>query len=83
MPGLAAGSEERLGGGVSGADVLGVSAGEATLVVAGRNVPVASLAVRASMQDPQGMVGMDVLPGTILAVCADIARPVYWQLPPG
>ena len=83
MPGLAAGSEERLGGGVSGADVLGVSAGEATLVVAGQNVPVASLAVRASMHDSQGTVGMDVLAGTILAICADIARPVYWQLPLG
>ena len=83
VPGLAAGSEERLGGGVSGADVLEVSAGEAILVVAGQNVPVATLAVRASMHDPQGTVGMDVLPGTILAICADIARPVFWQLPGG
>ena len=83
VPGLAAGSEERLGGGVSGADVLGVSAGEATLVVAGQNVPVASLAVRASMHDPQGMVGMDVLAGTILAICADIARPRVLATPSG
>ena len=81
VPGMAGGSEERLGGGVSGADVLGVNAGEATLVVAGRDVPVASLAVRTSMHDPQGMVGMDVLPGTVLTVCADAGRPVFWQIP--
>ncbi len=81
VPGVAGGVRERLGGGVSGADVMGANAGEATLVVAGHDVRVPSLAVRASMHDPQGMVGMDVLPGTILAVFADAARPVFWQIP--
>jgi Aspartyl protease len=81
VPGVAGGAPERLGGGVSGADVMGANAGEATLVVAGYDVRVPALAVRESMHDPQGMVGMDVLPGTILAVFADVARPVFWQIP--
>ena len=81
VPGLADAIEERLGGGVSGADVMGSMAGEATLVVAGNDLPVASLAVRTTMPDPQGLVGMDVLRGTILAVAADPSRPVSWQIP--
>lgn len=81
MPGLAGAVSERLGGGVSGADVMGAKAGEATLLVAGREVHVPSLAVRTSMHDPQGLVGIDVLRGTILAVGADVSRPVLWQIP--
>ena len=42
-----------------------------------------SLAVRASMHDPQGLVGMDVLRGTILAVSAELGRPVLWRIPTG
>jgi Aspartyl protease len=81
VPGRAQAVSERLGGGVSGADVLGARVGEATLVVGGRDIPVQSLALRDSMHDPQGMVGMDVLPGTVLAVAADVRRPVVWQVP--
>jgi hypothetical protein len=81
VPGLADAVEERLGGGVSGADVMGSRAGEATLVVAGNEMRVASLAVRTTMPDPQGLVGMDVLRGTILALAADSSRPVLWQIP--
>jgi hypothetical protein len=80
VPGVEGVASERLGGGVSGADVLGAKVGAATLVVAGHEVPVSSLAVRASMHDPQGLVGIDVLRGSILAVCADLGRPVLWQL---
>lgn len=81
VPGPARAPSERLGGGVSGADVMGATVGEATLVVSGHEVQVSSLAVRTSMHDPQGLVGMDVLRGTILAVCADVSRPVLWQIP--
>lgn len=84
VPGLAGEADaERLGGGVSGADVLGARVGTATLVVAGHDVGVGSLAVRAVMHGPQGHVGMDVLRGTTLAVCADPARPVLWQIARG
>ena len=51
--------------------------------MAGHDVPVASLAVRSAMHDPQGLVGTDVLRGTTLAVCADVSRPVLWQIPSG
>ena len=81
VPGLGAGREERLGGGVSGADVLGSAAGAQTLVIAGHEVPIAQLAVRESMPDPQGMVGMDVLRGTVLTCCADPRRRVVWRIP--
>jgi hypothetical protein len=80
LSGVVAGSAERLGAGVSGADVMGASVGEATLVVAGQEVPVPSLAMRSSIHDPQGLVGMDVLRGTILAFAADLERRVVWQV---
>jgi hypothetical protein len=82
VPALAAGASTRIGGGVSGADVVAASAGRQKLLVGGRELPVASLEVRSTMHDPQGIVGMDVLRGTVLAVAADPARPVRWQLPP-
>ncbi|MBD0348129.1 MAG: retropepsin-like domain-containing protein [Thermoleophilia bacterium] len=81
VPGVAGADLERLGGGVTGADVFGAKAGKATLVVAGREVEVPSLAVRTAMHDPPGLVGMDVLRGTILTVRADARRPVLWQTP--
>ena len=81
VPGLDAGSAERLGGGVSGADVIGSSAGAQVIAVAGHAVPVAQLAVRETMHDPQGMVGMDVLPGSVVACAADRSRRVIWQIP--
>ena len=84
VPGLLDGATaERLGGGVSGVDVVGAKVGGATLVVAGHDLAVASLAVRAAMHEPQGLVGMDVLRGTTLAVCADVSRPVLWRIPSG
>ncbi len=82
VPGLASGAATRIGGGVSGADVVAASAGGQTLVVGGRELPVASLEVRSSMHDPQGIIGMDVLRGTVLALAADPSRAVRWQLPP-
>jgi len=83
VPRLGDGAAQRLGGGVSGADVVGSHAGAQVLVVAGHDVPVARLAVRNAMHDPQGMVGMDVLRGSVLACAADPHRPVVWQVPSG
>lgn len=81
VPGLEGEAAGRLGGGVSGADVLGAEAGANVLVVQGHDVLVERLAVRDAMHDPQGLVGTDVLRGTVLACCADLARPVFWQVP--
>ena len=80
VPGLGDELVERLGGGVSGADVIGSSGGAQVVVVAGHDVPVARLAVREAMHDPQGMVGADVLRGTVLACGADRGRRVIWQI---
>jgi len=80
VPGLSVGLLERLGGGVSGADYAGGSVGPRTLVVSGHRLSVPALFVRGQMHDPQGLVGMDVLRGTILACAADVDRPVFWQV---
>ena len=82
VPGLSGGDEERLGGGVSGADVVGSLTGPQTLVAAGVEVPLARLALRDSMEPPHGLIGMDVLRGTVLACAHDRTRPVLWQIPP-
>ena len=82
VPGLGDGTPpERLGAGVSDADVLGSSGGAQVIAVAGCNVPVERLAVRETMHDPQGMVGADVLRGTVIACAADRRRRVVWQIP--
>ena len=80
VPELASGEDERLGGGVSGADVRGVKVDSQVLVVGGHELPVASLAVRDSVPDPPGLVGMDVLRGTVLACATDLDRQVLWQV---
>jgi hypothetical protein len=81
VPGLAVKVSERLGGGVGGSGYQGGFVGRQTLVVDGRRLPVPALAVRERMHDPQGLIGMDVLRGTVLAVAADLSRPVLWQIP--
>jgi hypothetical protein len=81
VPGLAEPADERLGAGVSGADVLGAAAGRATVLVAGHQLPIEALAVRETMRDPQGMVGAGDLRGTVLTVGEDLRRPVVWQVP--
>ena len=81
LAGIAPQSSERLGGGVSGADYVGWSVGPQSLVIDGHRVPIPALKVRQEMHDPQGMVGMDVLRGTASTCAADLARPVFWQVP--
>ena len=80
VPGRHRPSEERTGRGVSGTDVIGANVGAATLVVADHELGVESLVIRARMQGPRGLVGMDVLRGTVLAVSADLSRRVLWQI---
>jgi hypothetical protein len=81
LAGMASQSPERLGGGVSGADYAGWSVGRQSLVVDGHRVPIPAVKVRQEMHDPQGMVGMDVLRGTVLTCAADLYRPVFLQVP--
>ncbi len=44
-------------------------------------LPVARVVVRDAMDDHDGLVAMDVLRGTVLAVSTDRSRPVFWQVP--
>ena len=80
VPGLAGGTLERIGVGVSGADVLGADAGRQVLAVAGVRVEVPALKLRAGMDDPPAMLGQDVLRGTVIAVGPDPATSVLWHV---
>jgi hypothetical protein len=80
VPGIALRSSERLGGGVGGGDVVGSRVGTQTLLVDGHRIPVSSLALRPQMEGPQGLVGMDVLRGTVLACAVDRSQPVLWAI---
>jgi hypothetical protein len=79
LPGRPRATAERLGGGVSGADVMGARLGAAVLAIGGVRIPVADLASRDEMDGVQGMVGMDILRGTILACNADPKGRLIWQ----
>lgn len=76
------GALQRIGGGVSGADVMGERLGAAVLVIGDARIAVADLAAREDMEGIDGMVGMDLLRGTVLACTADPTGRVVWQLPP-
>jgi hypothetical protein len=80
IPDRLGGQSVRLGGGVSGADVMGTRLGPAVLAIGGMRIPVADLTSRDEMDGVQGMVGMDVLRGTILACTAHPAGRVIWQV---
>jgi Aspartyl protease len=77
----ASGELERVGGGVSGADVMARRLGAAVLAIGDVRIPIPDLAAREAMDGVQAMVGMDVLRGTVLACTADHAGRVIWQLP--
>ena len=69
------------GRGVSGTEISGAIARDQRLRVGERTLPVERLFVRAGFGDGvQGLVGMDVLRGTVLMVAA-VERPVLWLLP--
>jgi hypothetical protein len=77
-----AGELERIGGGVSGADVMAERLGSAVLAVGGVRLAVPDLAARSAMEGVQGMVGMDLLRGTVCAFTANSTGRVVWQVPP-
>jgi hypothetical protein len=81
LPGLRAEAVGRLGGGVSGADYSGGSVGSQDLVIGGRRLTAPNVHIREQMHEPQGIIGMDVLRGTVLTFAGDLSRPVFWQVP--
>ena len=82
VPGLAGGALERIGVGVSGADVMGAEAGRQVLALGRVRVAVPSLKLRTGMADPPAMIGQDVIRGTVVAVGPDPATSVLWQVAP-
>lgn len=83
VPGLATGELVGGGRGVSGTQSHGRLAAEQVLVAGDARIRVPQLFVRAPFNDAcEGLVGMDVLRGTVLMVGADLGRHVLWLVPP-
>jgi len=80
VPGLAAGELTRIGTGVSGAAVMGGSAGPGVLRVGDVRIALPELMLRSGMEEPPAMIGQDVLRGTVFAVGPDQSTPVLWQV---
>ena len=83
VPGAGAGPQASSGHGVGGGASVGTELAAQTLLVGGARLPVQSLIVGREMDGRDGLVGMDVLRGTVLTVSGDPDRPVLWQLAPG
>ena len=81
VPGLEDGQRTGAGHGVGGGQIVGSVAENRTLVIADARLLVARVVIRDQMDDHDGLVAMDVLRGTVLAVSADRSRPVFWQVP--
>lgn len=81
-PGLRGATPESSGRGLSGAEVLGEEVTGQVLRVGDARFPLAMLHMREQMHGAPGLIGMDVLRGTILAVAADMNQPVLWLVPP-
>ena len=69
-----------VGRGVGGGASVGTELADRTLLVGGARLPVHSLIVGPEMDGRDGLVGMDVLRGTVLTVSGDPDRPVLWQV---
>ena len=82
VPSAADGPQVSSGRGVGGGVSVGTELTGQTLLVGGARLPVQSLIVGPEMDGRDGLVGMDVLRGTVLTVSGDPDRPVLWQVPP-
>jgi hypothetical protein len=81
VPGLRGGVEQRTGRGVGGGDAIGREVGPLELRIGGGRVQVPSLLIRREMGEGHGLIGMDVLRGTVVAACGDAERPAFWMVP--
>jgi hypothetical protein len=68
------------GRGVGGTESFGAELRSQTLIVGEARLPLATLIVSPEMDGRDGLVGMDVLRGTVLTVSGDPHRPVIWQV---
>ena len=81
IPGLRGTGSHVTGHGVGGGAVLGAMVEGQTLRIGSARLPVPRLFVRDQMGSAHGLVGMDVLRGTVLRVSADRRQPVSWLVP--
>ena len=81
VPGLAGVAPDEIGKGVGGDPVLGSVVADRMLRVGDVRLPVPRLLVRDRIDTMVGLVGMDVLRGTVVALGADRRRPVWWLVP--
>ena len=81
VPGLRGVDPDRLGHGVGGSAVLGSEAMDRTLRVGAVRAAVPKLLIRAEITEILGLIGIDVLRGTVVVVGADPATGVVWLVP--
>jgi Aspartyl protease len=82
VPTLLGGTPTESGRGVGGSTAIGSEVKDQVLRAGSATLPVPSLLVREEIGTAQGLVGMDLLRGTVLVVSADPSRPVLWLVPP-
>jgi hypothetical protein len=82
VPTLLGGTSAESGRGVGGGTAIGSEVKDQVLRVGSAVLPVSTLLVRQEIGTAQGLVGMDLLRGTVLVVSADPRRPVMWLVPP-
>jgi hypothetical protein len=78
VPGLRGAPAEASGFGLSGSGIDGEEVSGQSLRLGGRLFPLSVLLIREEMPHPPGLVGMDVLAGTVLAVGSLPGQPVLW-----
>ena len=81
FPERSAGPRQASGRGVGGTQSFGVAVDDQVLVAGGARIPVPRLLVGDAHGEAQGLVGMDLLRGTVLAVASDPRRSVIWLRP--
>jgi hypothetical protein len=79
-PDLSAGPSGPIGRGVSGAQILGARTGPQVLRLGDVRVALDSVTLRTDLGEPMGMLGQDVLRGTVVAVGPERGSPVLWQV---
>jgi hypothetical protein len=80
VPGASNGPQTTSGRGVGGGESFGAELSDQKLIVGEARLPLATLIVSPEMDGRDGLVGMDVLRGTVLTVSGDPHRPVIWQV---
>ena len=81
VPGLATGARQTTGRGVGGTESFGLSAEDQVLIAGGARIPLPRLLVGEAHGEAQGLVGMDLLRGTVLVVSEDPSHDVIWLVP--